>query len=63
MAYTCAAYPDETSSLEDAQFAKHALVADKLALKPGMRLLDVGLRVGRHVDARRRAPRRAGPRA
>jgi cyclopropane-fatty-acyl-phospholipid synthase len=42
MAYTCAAYPDETSSLEDAQFAKHALVADKLALKPGMRLLDVG---------------------
>ena len=42
MAYTCAAYPDETSSLEDAQFAKHALVADKLALEPGMRLLDVG---------------------
>ncbi|MFC5064505.1 class I SAM-dependent methyltransferase [Actinomycetospora atypica] len=42
MAYTCAAYPDETSSLEEAQFAKHALVADKLALKPGMRMLDVG---------------------
>ena len=42
MAYTCAAYPDETASLEEAQFAKHALVAEKLALKPGMRLLDVG---------------------
>jgi cyclopropane-fatty-acyl-phospholipid synthase len=42
MAYTCAAYPSETATLEEAQFAKHDLVADKLALAPGMRLLDVG---------------------
>jgi cyclopropane-fatty-acyl-phospholipid synthase len=42
MAYTCAVYPSETATLEDAQFAKHALVAEKLALRPGMRLLDVG---------------------
>jgi cyclopropane-fatty-acyl-phospholipid synthase len=42
MAYTCAVYPSETATLEDAQFTKHALVAEKLALQPGMRLLDVG---------------------
>jgi cyclopropane-fatty-acyl-phospholipid synthase len=42
MAYTCAAYPEESSSLEEAQYAKHDLVARKLGLKPGMRLLDVG---------------------
>jgi cyclopropane-fatty-acyl-phospholipid synthase len=42
MAYTCAAYPELGSSLEEAQFAKHDLVARKLGLKPGMRLLDVG---------------------
>jgi cyclopropane-fatty-acyl-phospholipid synthase len=42
MAYTCAAYPEIDSSLEEAQFHKHDLVAKKLGLKPGMRLLDVG---------------------
>jgi cyclopropane-fatty-acyl-phospholipid synthase len=42
MAYTCAVYPSETATLEEAQFAKHALVSEKLALQPGMRLLDVG---------------------
>ena len=42
MAYTCAVYPSSTSSLEEAQFAKHDLIARKLALRPGMRLLDVG---------------------
>ncbi len=42
MVYTCAAYPEVDSSLEEAQWAKHDLVARKLALKPGMRLLDVG---------------------
>ncbi|GAA0911460.1 cyclopropane-fatty-acyl-phospholipid synthase family protein [Nonomuraea longicatena] len=42
MAYTCAVYPDADSSLETAQFAKFDLVARKLGLKPGMRLLDVG---------------------
>ncbi|MFK4034265.1 class I SAM-dependent methyltransferase [Nonomuraea wenchangensis] len=42
MAYTCAAFPEEDSSLEEAQFAKFDLVARKLGLKEGMRLLDVG---------------------
>ncbi|CCH34712.1 cyclopropane-fatty-acyl-phospholipid synthase family protein [Actinosynnema sp. NPDC047251] len=42
MAYTCAVYPTATSTLEQAQFAKHDLVARKLGLEPGMRLLDVG---------------------
>ncbi len=42
MAYTCAVYPTTDATLEEAQFAKHDLVARKLALRPGMRLLDVG---------------------
>jgi cyclopropane-fatty-acyl-phospholipid synthase len=42
MAYTCAVYPGLNATLEEAQFAKHDLVARKLALRPGMRLLDVG---------------------
>ena len=42
MAYTCAVYPSATATLEEAQAAKHELVAQKLALEPGMRLLDVG---------------------
>ncbi|WP_283138206.1 class I SAM-dependent methyltransferase [Rhizohabitans arisaemae] len=42
MAYTCAVYPEADSTLEEAQFAKFDLVARKLDLKPGMRLLDVG---------------------
>jgi cyclopropane-fatty-acyl-phospholipid synthase len=42
MAYTCACYPAEDASLEQAQAYKHELVARKLALRPGMRLLDVG---------------------
>jgi cyclopropane-fatty-acyl-phospholipid synthase len=42
MAYTCACYPHEAASLEEAQATKFDLVARKLALRPGMRLLDVG---------------------
>ena len=42
MAYTCAVYPTEDATLEEAQYAKYDLVARKLGLKPGMRLLDVG---------------------
>jgi cyclopropane-fatty-acyl-phospholipid synthase len=42
MAYTCACYPDEDASLEEAQINKFDLVARKLGLTPGMRLLDVG---------------------
>ncbi len=42
MAYTCACYPHQDASLEEAQDYKHDLVARKLGLRPGMRLLDVG---------------------
>lgn len=42
MAYTCACYPAEDATLEQAQFHKFDLVARKIDLKPGMRLLDVG---------------------
>jgi len=42
MAYTCACYPREDASLEEAQTNKFELVARKLGLEPGMRLLDVG---------------------
>lgn len=42
MAYTCAVYPDADASLETAQWTKHDLVARKLGLQSGMRLLDVG---------------------
>jgi cyclopropane-fatty-acyl-phospholipid synthase len=42
MAYTCAVYPTANASLERAQETKHALIAAKLGLQPGMRLLDVG---------------------
>jgi cyclopropane-fatty-acyl-phospholipid synthase len=42
MAYTCAVFPKEDSSLEEAQEEKFDLVARKLGLTAGMRLLDVG---------------------
>ncbi|NPC98349.1 cyclopropane-fatty-acyl-phospholipid synthase family protein [Nocardioides sp. zg-DK7169] len=42
MTYTCAVYPDETASLEQAQETKYDLVARKLDLRPGQRLLDIG---------------------
>lgn len=42
MAYTCACFPAADATLEQAQHHKFDLVARKLALKPGMRLLDVG---------------------
>lgn len=42
MAYTCAVFPTKDATLEEAQAAKHELVAQKLGLAPGMRLLDVG---------------------
>ncbi|MHB1594060.1 MAG: class I SAM-dependent methyltransferase [Streptosporangiaceae bacterium] len=42
MAYTCASFPAADASLEQAQYHKFDLVARKLALRPGMRLLDVG---------------------
>ncbi|MGH3155924.1 MAG: class I SAM-dependent methyltransferase [Streptosporangiaceae bacterium] len=42
MAYTCACYPNEDATLEEAQACKFDLVARKLGLREGMRLLDVG---------------------
>jgi cyclopropane-fatty-acyl-phospholipid synthase len=42
MSYTCACFPHGDASLEEAQAHKHDLVARKLGLQPGMRLLDVG---------------------
>jgi cyclopropane-fatty-acyl-phospholipid synthase len=42
MAYTCAVYAKPDVSLEQAQEEKFDLVARKLGLGPGMRLLDVG---------------------
>src|SRR6478736_8437325 len=42
MAYTCACYPREDATLEEAQANKFDLVARKLGLQGGMRLLDVG---------------------
>lgn len=44
MTYSCARFIDPTSTLEEAQAAKHDLVCRKLGLheRPGARLLDVG---------------------
>ncbi|MBB5913494.1 cyclopropane-fatty-acyl-phospholipid synthase [Nocardia transvalensis] len=42
MTYTCAVYEDENWTLEQAQENKYRLVFDKLNLKPGDRLLDIG---------------------
>ncbi len=42
MTYTCAVFPREDATLEEAQYEKYDLVARKLDLKPGDRLLDVG---------------------
>src|SRR3954454_9620018 len=42
MTYTCACFPEESSTLEEAQEHKYDLVCKKLDLKPGLRLLDVG---------------------
>ncbi|WP_311208922.1 MULTISPECIES: class I SAM-dependent methyltransferase [unclassified Aeromicrobium] len=42
MTYTCAVFPTEDATLEQAQFEKYDLVCRKLGLGPGDRLLDVG---------------------
>ena len=42
MTYTCALYTNGDETLEEAQHAKYDLVARKLNLQPGQRLLDVG---------------------
>ncbi|MHA7132521.1 class I SAM-dependent methyltransferase [Oerskovia turbata] len=61
MTYTCACFPTPQSSLEQAQEHKYALVAGKLGLRPGMRLLDVGCGWGGMVlHAARRGIRALG---
>ncbi|WP_262500289.1 class I SAM-dependent methyltransferase [Phycicoccus endophyticus] len=42
MTYTCACYPTPEATLEQAQENKYRLVFDKLGLRPGDRLLDIG---------------------
>ena len=42
MTYTCAVYPTADATLEEAQAYKYDLVARKLNLQPGQRLLDLG---------------------
>ena len=42
MQYSCAYWPREDMSLDEAQTAKKAHIAAKLALKPGQRILDIG---------------------
>ncbi|GGL89712.1 MULTISPECIES: class I SAM-dependent methyltransferase [Micromonospora] len=60
MTYTCAVFGSPDDTLEQAQWAKYELVAGKLALRPGMRLLDVGCGWGGMV---RHAAREHGVRA
>jgi cyclopropane-fatty-acyl-phospholipid synthase len=42
MLYTCAFFPDEAATLEEAQLAKMERVARKLALEPGERVAEAG---------------------
>jgi cyclopropane-fatty-acyl-phospholipid synthase len=42
MTYSCAVWPSTTASLEEAQAAKYELICQKLGLRDGARLLDVG---------------------
>jgi cyclopropane-fatty-acyl-phospholipid synthase len=42
MTYTCAVFPTEDATLEEAQEYKYDLICRKLDLKPGQRLLDLG---------------------
>lgn len=61
MTYTCACYPDEDATLEEAQDNKYRLVFDKLRLTAGDRLLDVGCGWGSMVRyAARRGVRTVG---
>jgi len=61
MTYTCACYPSAEASLDEAQENKYRLVFEKLRLKPGDRLLDVGCGWGGMVRyAARRGVRALG---
>ncbi|WP_082492180.1 class I SAM-dependent methyltransferase [Leifsonia sp. Root4] len=61
MTYTCACYPDDAAGLDAAQENKYRLVFEKLRLRPGDRLLDVGCGWGGMVRyAARRGVRATG---
>lgn len=61
MTYTCALYPHADATLEEAQENKYRLIFDKLRLRPGDRLLDVGCGWGGMVRyAARRGVRAVG---
>jgi cyclopropane-fatty-acyl-phospholipid synthase len=60
MTYTCAVFPTADATPEEAQAEKYDLVARKLDLRPGQRLLDVGCGWGGMV---RHAAREYGVRA
>ena len=57
MTYTCACYPHDGATLEEAQENKYRLVFDKLRLKEGDRLLDIGCGWGGHGPVCRAAGR------
>src|SRR5258705_5435562 len=59
MTYTCACYPHPDATLEEAQENKYRLVFEKLQLKPGDRLLDVGCGLGGMVRYAARPRRKA----
>jgi cyclopropane-fatty-acyl-phospholipid synthase len=42
MTYSCAVFERDSTTLEEAQAAKHELISEKLALTPDSRLLDIG---------------------
>jgi cyclopropane-fatty-acyl-phospholipid synthase len=42
MQYSCAYFPHPDASLEEAQLAKKRHIAAKLAMRPGLRVLDIG---------------------
>ncbi len=61
MTYTCAVFDHPEAGLEQAQERKHELIADKLGLQAGMRLLDIGCGWGGMVRyAARRGVRALG---
>jgi cyclopropane-fatty-acyl-phospholipid synthase len=62
LVYTCAYFPDQSMSLEDAQTAKMDHICRKLELRPGQRVLEAGcgwgafaLHMARHYDVRVKA--------
>ena len=60
MTYSCAVFTPTDDDLQNAQRRKYALIADKLDLQPGQRLLDIGCGWGGMV---RHAARERGVRA